>query len=458
MSKVQRKQPNIRFDEGLKQIRSDAAGLDVGASEMWVDVGIENDAQPVRRFETFTADLNAMADWLKSCGIRTVAMEATGVYWIPVFQILEAKGIEAVLVNAAQAKNVSGRKTDMLDCQWLRTLHSYGLLAASFRPAQEIAVLRSYMRHRQMLIETAAAHVQHMQKALAQMNVQLQHVISDITGSTGMRIIRSIVAGQRDPQHLAAMRDSRTKANEQTIAKALEGDYRPEHVFALKQSLELFDFYQKQISDCHQKIASHLRSLETKAEQGQETLKPARTKKKKRRNQPEFNIREEAFRISGVDLTEIDGINESAMLSLIAEVGVDMSPWKTEKHFASWLTLCPNNKISGGKVLQRRTRKSASRARDILRLCAQSLLGSRSALGAYCRRMCMRLGQPKGITAAAHKLALLVYRMMKFGRRYVDIGQDRYEQTYKERALKNLARKARDFGFQLVPVPETQVP
>ena len=457
MSKVQRKRPNIQYQEGLKQIRRDAAGLDVGASEIWVDVGIENDAEPVRRFETFTADLNAMADWLKSCGIRTVAMESTGVYWIPVFQILEGKGIEAVLVNASYAKNVSGRKTDMLDCQWVRTLHSYGLLPASFRPAKGIAVLRSYMRHRQMLIETAAAHVQHMQKAMAQMNVQLQHVISDITGITGMRIIRAIVAGERDRQKLAAMRDIRTKANEQTIAKALEGDYRPEHVFALKQSLELFDFYQKQISDCHQEIDSHLRTLETKAEQGQ-TLKPARTKKKKKRNQPAFNIREEAFRISGVDLTEIDGINESATLSLIAEIGVDMSRWQTEKHFASWLALCPNNKISGGKILQRRTRKSASRARDILRLCGQSLMGSRSALGAYCRRMCMRLGEPKGITAAAHKLALLVYRMMKFGRHYVDIGQDRYEQTYKERALKNLARKAKDLGFQLVPQPETQVP
>ncbi len=451
MSKVQRKQPNIRFHEGLKQIRREAAGLDVGASEMWVDVGIENDGEPVRRFESFTADLNAMAEWLKSCGIQTVAMESTGVYWIPVFQILEAKGIEAVLVNAGHVKNVSGRKTDMLDCQWLRTLHSYGLLAGSFRPAKDIAVLRCYMRHRQMLIETAAGHVQHMQKALVQMNVQLHHVISDITGSTGLRIIRAIVDGQRDPQQLAAMRDTRTKANEQTIAKALEGDYRPEHVFALTQSLELFDVYQKKIADCHREIANHVRSLETKATDNDEALRPARTKKKKRRNQPEFDIREEAFRISGVDLTEIDGINESAMLSLIAEIGVDMSPWKTEKHFASWLTLCPNNKISGGKVLQRRTRKSASRARDVLRLCAQSLLGSRSALGAYCRRMCTRLGTPKGITATAHKLALLVYRIMKFGRHYVDIGQDQYEQKYKERALKSLARKARDFGFQLVP-------
>jgi transposase len=451
MSKGRRKQPKIGFDDGLKQIRRDAAGLDVGASEVWVDVGRENEDCPVRRFETFTADLNAMADWLKSCGITTVAMESTGVYWIPVVQILEAHGIEAILVNAAHVKNVSGRKTDMLDCQWLRTLHCYGLLAASFRPAKDIVVLRCYMRHRQMLIESAAAHVQHMQKAMTQMNLQLQHVISDITGATGMRIIRAIVAGQRDRQELAAMRDVRTKADEQTIAKALEGDYRPEHVFALQQSVELFDFYQKQIGETDQQIGDQLRSMESKVEPNQEPLGRARRKSRKRRNQPQFNVREEAFRISGVDLTEIDSINESAALSLIAEIGVDMSPWKTEKHFASWLTLCPNNKISGGKVLQRRTRKSASRARDILRLCAQSLKESRSALGAYCRRLCVRLGPAKGITATAHKLALLVYRMLKFGRHYVDIGQDRYEQMYKERALKNLARKAKDFGFQLVP-------
>jgi transposase len=456
MRETKRKQRKVQFHERLKAVRTDAAGLDVGASEIWIDVGIENDAEPVRRFETFTVDLKAMADWLNRCGIRTVAMESTGVYWIPIFQILEAKGIEAVLVNAVHVKNVSGRKTDLLDCQWLRTLHSYGLLAGSFRPAADIAVLRSYMRHRQMLIESAAEHVQHMQKAMSQMNLQLQHVISDITGTTGMRIIRAIVSGQRDRDQLAAMRDTRTKSNEQTIAKALEGDYRQEHVFALKQALALFDFYQEQIRDCHQEIANHLRGLETRS--SEHTLGPARFSKKKRRNQPEFNVREEAFRISGVDLTEIDGINESAMLSLIAEIGVDMSPWKTEKNFASWLTLCPNNKISGGKILQRRTRKSASRARDTLRLCAQSLLNSRSALGAFCRRMCMRLGKAKGITAVAHKLCLLVYRMLKFGQHYVDVGQDQYEQRYKERALKSLARRAKDFGLQLIPAHETLVP
>ena len=445
----------VRYHDGLSQLRPNAGGIDIGASEIWVDVG-KKDADPIRMFETFTADLNRMGDWLKSCGIETVAMESTGVYWIPVCQILEAKGIEVYLVNAKQAKNVSGRKSDMLDCQWLRILHSYGLLPASFRPAKDIGVLRAYMRHRQMLIEYAAAHVQHMQKALTQMNLQLQHVISDITGSTGMKIIRAIVAGERDRKRLAAFRDLRTKANEETIARALEGDYRAEHLFALKQSLELFDMYQKQIATCHHEIEQHLKNLVTKADPAK--LQAPRNRKKKRRNQPEFPIRVQAFRISGVDLTQIHGIHESAALSLIAEIGVDMNAWKTEKHFSSWLALCPNNKISGGKVLRRSTRKSANRAREILQLCAQSLITSRSALGAYCRRMCGRLGKPKGIVATAHKLAVLVYRMMKFGHEYTDIGQERYEEQYKQRLLKRLAQRAQDLGFQLVASPENQVP
>jgi transposase len=343
-----RRKTTVRYYEGLPRIRDNAAGMDIGAEEIWVDVG-NKDEEGVRRFGTFTEDLKQMAEWLKRCGIETVAMESTGVYWIVPFQILEANGIEVFLVNARYAKNVHGRKTDMLDCQWLRLLHSY----------------------------------------------------------------------------------------------------RAEHVFALKQSLELFDSYQKQIGDCDQQIAAYLGSLTAKA--NPTDLKPARREKKKKRNQAVFNIREEAFRISGVDLTQIDGISESAALALIGEIGVDMSPWKTEKQFASWLALCPNNKMSGGKILQRSTRKTANRARDLLRLCAQSLMNSKSALGAYCRRMCGRLGQPKGIVATAHKLALLIYRLMKFGRDYVDIGQEAYEKQYKERTLKRLARKAKQFGMQLVP-------
>src|ERR1700733_12054499 len=443
-----RRKPVVRYYEGLPQIRANAAGMDIGAEEIWVDVG-NKDVEGVRRFGTFTADLNEMAEWLKQCGIETVAMESTGVYWIAPFQILEGKGIEVFLVNARFVKNVQGRKSDMLDCQWIRLLHSYGLLPKSFRPAAQIAVLRSYLRHRQTLIQYAASHIQHVQKALTQMNVQIHHVISDITGSTGMRIIRAIVEGKRDPKQLAAMRDVRTKATEETIAKALEGGYRVEHVFVLKQSFELFDSYQKQTQDCDQQIAAHLGTLETKTNPAE--LKAPRREKKKRRNQSAFNIREQAFRISGADLTQIDGISESAALALIAEIGVDMSPWKSEKQFASWLALSPNHKISGGKILKRSTRKTANRARDLLRLCAQGLMNSKSAMGAYCRRMCGRLGQPKGIVATAHKLALLIYRLMALGRDYVDIGQEAYEKQYKERVLKSLARKAKEFGLQLVP-------
>jgi len=454
MARNRRKQSRIGFHEGLDQIREDAAGIDVGAKELWVDVGRKKDSEPVRRFESFTADLNAMADWLVAKQIKTVAMESTGVYWIPACQILEGRGIEVFLVNAAHAKNVRGRKSDMVDCQWLRTLHSYGLLPASFRPAADIGVLRAYLRHRQMLIEYAAGHIQHMQKALAQMNLQLAHVVSDITGVTALRIIRAILNGERDREKLAELKDPRARASAETIAKSLEGNYRAEHLFALRQSVDLLDYYQKHIQDCDRQISAQLQTMESRIDPVQQPMKKARSRKKKTRNQPTYDCREQAYRISGVDLTQIDGISESAALTLISEIGVDMSRWETEKHFVSWLTLCPNNKVSGGKILQRSTRKSASRARDTFRLCGQSLLGSSSALGAYCRRLCGRLGQPKGITAAAHKLALLVYRLLKFGRDYVDIGQEQYEKKFKDRALKQLARRAKDFGFQLVPSPQ----
>jgi transposase len=455
MRKSEKKRKSIRFHEGLQPLRRDAGGMDIGASEIWVDVGVENDPQPVRRFETFTADLNRMVQWLVACGVRTVVMESTGVYWIPACQILEDRGIEVLLANPRYAKNVSGRKTDVLDCQWLRTLHRYGLLPASFRPAREIASLRAYLRHRQMLIEYASAHIQHMQKAMTQMNLQLHHVISDITGLTGMRIIRAITEGERDCKKLAALR-YRTQADEATIEKALEGDYRPEHLFALRQSLDAFDHYQKQITECDQQIAQHVRSLESKSDCG---LKAARQRViRKQRNQIKFNVREEAFRISGADLTRINGISESAALGLISEIGINMSPWPTEKHFVSWLSLCPNNKITGGRVLKSRTRKTVNRARTILCLCAQSLLRSQSALGAFCRRLCSRIGKPKGIIATAHKLALLVYRMLKGGVDYTDIGQEQYDNQFKERALKSLARKAKELGLQLMPCPENEVP
>ncbi len=343
MTKGKKKQKQIRIkqqvSEDMPVINPNAGGIDVGASEMWVSVPPDRDAEAIRRYDVFTRDLLGMADWLKQCGITSVAMESTGVYWIPVFQILQSRGIEVVLVNAKYAKNVAGRKSDWLDCQWLRILHSFGLLAGSFQPAADIAVLRSYLRHRQMLIEYGAAHIEHMQKALTQMNLQLANVVSDITGATGMRIIRAILVGERDPRQLAAMRDWRTKNDEETIAKALEGNYQPEHVFALKQAVELFDFYQQQISACDKQIADYVRSLESRIDAEVNPIPPPRAAKNNHRNAPGFDCRNEAYRISGVDLTQIPSISESAALTILSEIGVDMGPWKTEKHFASWLTL-----------------------------------------------------------------------------------------------------------------------
>lgn len=451
MTRSRKKQRPVQVSEDMPVLNHNAGGIDVGAAETWVSVPPNRDPDPIRRFEMFTRDLNQMAEWLKQCGIESVAMESTGVYWIAVSQILEKHGIQVILVNARHVKNVSGRKSDWVDCQWLRILHTFGLLAGSFRPAAEIGVLRSYLRHRQMLIEYGSAHIQHMQKALTQMNLKLEQVISDITGLTGMRIIRAIIQGERNPNRLAEMRDVRTKNDEETIAKALEGDYQPEHLFALKQAVELWDFHQKLLSACDSQIAGYLETLESKVDIQAHPLKPARVKKKNRRNDLAFAGREQTYRISGVDMTQIDGISESAALTVLSEIGVDMNPWKTEKNFASWLTLCPNNKITGGRIFQRRTQKSSNRVRDVLCLCAQSLFNSRSALGAFSRRMRSRLGVEKAIVATAHKLALLIYRLLKFGKDYVDSGQDAYDKQYQERVVRNLARKAKEYGFHLVP-------
>src|SRR6202521_965903 len=329
--KIKKAIPVRYHDDGLSQLRPNAGRIDIGASEVWVDVG-NKDAEPTRMFETFTADLNRMGDWLKSCGIETVAMESTGVFWIPVCQILESKGIEVYLVNARQAKNVSGRKSDILDCQWLRILHSYGLLPASFRPAKDIGVLRSYMRHRQMLIEYGAAHIQHMQKALTQMNLQLHHVISDITGSTGLAILDAVVAGERDVNKLAHLRDPRIRATKETIAKSLVGDYRPEHLFTLRQSVNLYRTYQKEIAECETEIQRFLRHLETKVDPVAEPLPPAKDSVKKCTVMPPVRalaLREEGYRVLGVVLTTIPGMSVVHVQAVVAEVGPDLSKFRS---------------------------------------------------------------------------------------------------------------------------------
>ena len=437
MGKTEKKR-GMRLPKHLRNINAYAAGIDVGSRSHFVAVPEGLSKESVREFSAFTDDLHEMSDWLSGCGVTTVAMESTGIYWIPAFEILESKGIEVKLVNARHVKNVPGRKSDVLDCQWLQQLHTYGLLEGAFRPAEQICALRAYVRQRMNLVRYAAAHVQHMQKALFQMNVQLTNVVSDITGLTGMRIIKAILDGERNSQVLAGMRDHRCKNDEKTIARSLRGNFRPEHVFNLKQAVELYGFYQRQIDECDQEILAQLARFDDA--QGSDDDEGG-------------TVGEALQRMSGVDLTEIDGIDTNSALKIIAEIGVDMSRWKSAKHFSSWLGLCPGTKVSGGKVLSGRSKQVANRAATALRMAAFTLFRSQSALGAYLRRQRSRLGAPKAITATAHKLARLVYSMLKNGTAYVDAGQDYYEERYRTRIVKNLKKKAKELGFELVRVP-----
>ena len=440
-----------KVKRNLSMLNPDAAGIDVGASEHYVAVPAERDEQAVRRFGAFTEDLHKLAQWLLQCGVRTVALESTGVYWIPLYQILEDYGLVVKLVNARHVKHVPGRKSDVQDCQWLQQLESFGLLSGSFRPEAKICILRSYMRQRQMLISTASRHIQQMQKALTQMNLKVHQVLSDLSGQTGMRIVRAILQGERDRMKLAALKDRRVKSSLGTIAKSLEGDYRAEHLFALRQAVELYDYYQLKIAECDQEILKELQSLETRATPGSAPPAPLKRKGRSRHNLIPYDGQAELYRILGVDLTRIDGLNEATVQLILSELGLDLcKKWPTEAQFASWLGLAPNNEISGGKVLRRGTRRVVNRVANALRMCAESLLNSKSALGAYARRMRAKRDAKIAITATAHKLARLIYRTLKHGQEYSDIGQIQYEARYRTNVLKSLQKKARLLGFQLV--------
>jgi transposase len=449
MAKRDTKQRRHRsFKQALPVLNANAAGIDVGAKEHYVAVAPERDPQPVRHFSAFTQDLHKLAQWLQQCEVTTVAMESTGVYWIPLYQLLQDYGFTVKLVNARHVKHVPGRKSDVQDCQWLQQLESFGLLTASFRPDAQICVLRSYMRQREQLIRSAARPVQQMQKALAQMNLKLQHVISDITGVTGLAIIRAILAGEREPLKLAALKDRRIKSDASIIAKSLEGDYRAEHLFVLRQALDLYDYYQQQIAECDEQIYREMKRLASAS-----AAVPSATLRKRpsRHNPFHFNAQSELQRVFGVDLTRINGISEATAQLILSELGVQViTNWPSEAQFASWLGLCPSNEISGGKVLRRGTRKVANRVANALRMCAESLLQSKSALGAYARRMRSRRDTRIAITATAHKLARLVYRTLKYGDEYVDQGQQLYEQKYQAAVLKSLNRTARKLGYELV--------
>ena len=439
----------------LSQTNANAAGIDVGARRHYVAVPPDRDQEPVRSFGCLTPELHSMAKWLKACGIETVAMESTGVYWIPVVYVLEQYGLHVSLVNARHVKHVPGRKSDVQDCQWLQELHTFGLLSGGFRPAPEIRTLRAYWRQRDNLVESSSQQIHRMQKALEQMNLQLHKELSDIMGITGQQIIRAIVKGERDPVVLARMKHPLVKSPEHVLAQALTGTYAEEHVFALKQSLELYDVYQQKISECDQQTEQAMLRLTSKSEDTPKTSPPPKKLSgKRRKNQPHFDLRTQQYRITGVDLTQIDGISAMTAQTIIAECGIDMSLYPSEKNFSSWLGLCPNNKITGGKVYSSRTRKVSNRASSSLRLAAQSLHRSSSALGAYYRRMKSRHGAPKAITATAHKLAKLIYRMLKFGKDFVDKGQSYYEARYKEQAVKNMIKRAKQIGYELVPLPD----
>jgi transposase len=436
---------------GLPIVNERAAGIDIGSRIQVAAVPSELSDDPVQTFQSFTADIERMADWLVSLGITTVAMESTGVYWIPVYEILEDRGLTVILANARDCKSVPGRKSDVNDAQWLQRLHACGLLRASFRPTRDIAALRAYMRIRDRHLEYAAAHMQHMQKALTHMNLQLHHVISDISGVTGLKIIRAIVAGERDPDVLAAMRDVRCRESVQTIRAAMVGNYQPEHIFALAQALALFDSYQERVADCDAQIERTLQLLNADKVKPEEPLAKPRCRTKQT-NSLNFDVRPLLYQLTGIDLTQIHGIGPSVGLALIAECGTDLSRWPTEKHFTSWLTLSPGCKISGGKVLSSHTRKSNNRIAARLRLVATAVGRTDTALGAFYRRLAARIGKAKALTATARKIAILFYRAMRFGMRYEDPGADQYEQRYRERVVKQLQRRAAHFGFALQPM------
>jgi len=437
--------------EGLPILNDRAAGIDIGARIQVAAVPPELCDEPVRTFQAFTADIERMADWLVSVGIRTVAMESTGVYWVPVYEILEDHGLEVILVNARDCKSVPGRKSDVNDAQWLQRLHACGLLRASFRPGREIAALRAYMRLRDRLLEYAAAHIQHMQKALTFMNLQLHHVVSDLTGVTGLKIIRAILGGEQDADVLAAMRDVRCKQSAETIRSALVGNYQPEHLFALGQALSLYETYRDRVADCDAEIEKVLRALVADKPPPEQAIGKVRTKTKQT-NAVNFDVRPLLYQLTGVDLTQIHGIGPSLALELVSECGTDLSRWPTEKHFTSWLTLSPGCKISGGKVLSSRTRRSSNRLAARLRLVATSVGRTDTALGAFYRRLAARIGKAKALTATARKIAILFYRAMRFGMSYVDPGASQYEIKYRERVVKQLHRRAANFGFVLQPI------
>jgi len=449
------KQPNRSGQPGGSMFEPNAAGIDIGAREIFVAVPPERDSDPVRRCGTFTGDLQQMADWLVICGITSAAMESTGVYWIPVYDVLEQHGIKPCLVNPRNMKNVPGKRTDFHECQWIQHLHSLGLLRSAFRPDGEVCAVRSLMRHRNDLVQMASQHVQHMQKSLTQMNVQFQHVINDITGLTGLAILDAILAGERDPAVLAKLRDPRVKANEETIRNSLEGNWRAEHILALKQRLSLYRSHRNLINECDQEIEKLVAAFEPRVDSEEKPMPADRKQKqRKRKNQSgslDFNLRAEAYRLFGVDLTQIPGLM-TLVFMLFSEVGRDMSRWPTAAHFASWLGLCPDNDIRGGRVLWRGARRTKNRAGTLFRLAAHSLHRDQTPMGHYLRPMKAKLGPAAATTATAHKIAIIFYTMVSKQVEYDASLWAQRDQLREKRLEATLRKQAAERGYKLVPI------
>jgi len=445
-------------DLSLEVVHPDAAGIDIGNESHYAAVPPSRDSQPVRCFGCTTgcttAELKAMAAWLQQCRIRTVAMQSTGVYWVAVYDILEQAGLEVYLVNARDTKNLPGRKSDVQESQWLMKLHTYGLLRNSFRPSQEIRTMRTYWRQRNDLVQSASRHILRIQKALTQMNLQLANVLSDISGVTGQAILKAILAGERDPHKLAEFRDPRVQANEEEIARSLEGNWQDDLLFVLKQEQDGYEFCQKQMAECDRQLEQYLQSTEDRSQGAPlpEEKRKGRLKKKKG-NKPQFDLREGLFRITGTDLTRIDGIDVMTAMAVISEAGYDMSKWKTENHFVSWLRLCPDNRISGGKVVGKGRLPTNNPVSIALKMAATTLRQSKTYLGAQFRRLRTRLGDPIAIKAMAAKLARLVYRMLRYGMKYVDQGAAFYELKHRELQVHQLKRKAAQLGYKVTLLP-----
>jgi transposase len=444
----------------VRTLNPHAAGVDLGSAEHWVCVpeGTAPDRprrQPdglpsrVRRFGTCTADLRDLADWLREAGVDTVAMEATGVYWVPLYDLLESEGFGVVLVDPHQIRAAPGRpKTDVKDCMWIQRLHGLGLLTAAFRPEEPIRVLRSYQRHRHGLVEDQSRFIPRMRKALEQMNVKLTETVKDVTGVTGLDIIKAILAGERDPKNLAQLRQPGCKHPQAQFARALEGTWQREHLFALKQSLELYEYFGKQIAECDRQIEQQLKAL-ARPEKPEPLPPPSKPRRGRRKNELRFEARRLLYEMAAVDLTAIEGIDVNTTFVVLSEIGTDMSRWRSERAFGAWLGLAPNPRKTGGKLKSAKTRPGVNRAAQALRVAAQTLHKSNSATGAFFRRVASRRGVPKAITATAYKLARIIYAMLKHGQEYAKQGMQEYETAYRERQVRNLKKKAAELGLEL---------